>query len=260
MNWGIARCWRSRRATCRGSAKSGPTRRSSSSPSCCPRDRAGDRHRPGARGVEAGTAVDVEGVRPRLDAGRGQRACAARWWSPKSALAVVLTLGAGLLLRSFLSVLADRSGLPARQPADAADALPQQLPDTGSAPRAVCRRCSRGSTRCPGVTASGGTTRLPLGSTNVTTKSGRRRARAAARRMAGSGVPPRRARLLQGDGDPGRCAAAASTRSDGPTAPPVIVINQTMARQLFANEDPVGKRVDGTGTGHGATPWSRSSA
>ena len=42
--------------------------------------------------------------------------------------------------------------------------------------------------------------------------------------------------------------------NDGPTAPPVAVINETMARKLFPNQDPIGQHVR---TGPGATgPWT----
>jgi predicted permease len=42
--------------------------------------------------------------------------------------------------------------------------------------------------------------------------------------------------------------------NDGPTAPSVAVINETMARRLFPNQDPVGQRVR---TGPNATgPWT----
>src|SRR4029079_11405211 len=45
--------------------------------------------------------------------------------------------------------------------------------------------------------------------------------------------------------------------TDGPAAPPVIVINQTMARQLFANEDPAGRRVQmATPSAGTPNPWS----
>src|SRR4029079_18205243 len=90
--------------------------------------------------------------------------------------------------------------------------------------------------------ASGGTTRLPLGSTNVTTKIGVEGRdtppgewpevefrRAVHNYFAAMGIPVLRGRAFDA--------------SDGPNAPPVVVINQTMARQLFPNEDPVGKRV-----------------
>jgi predicted permease len=43
------------------------------------------------------------------------------------------------------------------------------------------------------------------------------------------------------------------TAGDGPGAPPVVVVNETMARQLFGGEDPIGKRLRfGTDSG----PWS----
>jgi predicted permease len=47
------------------------------------------------------------------------------------------------------------------------------------------------------------------------------------------------------------------TAQDGPTSPPVIVINQTMARRLFPGEDPVGRRIrTSTATGPMAPPPS----
>jgi putative ABC transport system permease protein len=40
--------------------------------------------------------------------------------------------------------------------------------------------------------------------------------------------------------------------TDGPSTPPVVVINQTMARQLFGPDDPVGRRIHISPT----SPWS----
>ena len=94
----------------------------------------------------------------------------------------------------------------------------------------------------PGVVSVGGTTRVPLGSTSVSTTvqiEGRPR---AGRGIAGSAVPPRDAQLLRSDGHPDspRPELRYERRR---TAPPVAVINETMARKLFANQDPIGQHV-----------------
>ena len=62
--------------------------------------------------------------------------------------------------------------------------------------------------------------------------------------FAAMGIPIRRGRGF----DP----------NDGPTAPPVAVINETMARKLFPDQDPLGQHIR---TGPNATaPGRRSSA
>jgi predicted permease len=105
----------------------------------------------------------------------------------------------------------------------------------------------------PGVAASGGTTRVPLGSTNVSTLVS----------IDGREIPPaqlpevefRRAQngyfdamgipVLRGRG---------FTRGDaGLTAQPVCVINHAMQLRLFPGEDPIGRRIR-TGTNPQA-PW-----
>jgi putative ABC transport system permease protein len=189
-------------------------------------------------------------------AGHGQRRLRSALVIAEVGLAVVLTLGAGLLLRSFLSVLAIDPGF---RP-DNLLTLQIALPNSYATPdqrRALYASLFTRLDSLPGVAASGGTTRLPLGSTNVTTKIG----------VEGRDLPPgewpevefRRAvhHYFTAMGIPvlrGRDFNA----SDGPTAPPVIVINQTMARQLFPNDDPVGRRVriGSPGTAMAPTPWS----
>jgi predicted permease len=105
----------------------------------------------------------------------------------------------------------------------------------------------------PGVAAAGGTTRLPLGSTNIST-----RVLVEGRAMSPSELPEVELRRAVHDyfaamGMPilrGRTFSA----EDGPTTAPVAVINQTMARRLWPNEDPVGRRFK-MGT-NPQTPWS----
>jgi predicted permease len=183
-------------------------------------------------------------------AGRGQRRLRSLLVSAEVALAVVLTLGAGLLLRSFLSVLAVDPGFQPDHLLTLQLAVPNayQTPDQQ---RALYAQLFARIEAIPGVESAGGTTRLPLGSTNVSTKvdvEGRAlppgewpevEFRRALRNYFGAmGIPVLRGRTF--------------TPDDGPNAPRVAVINERMARRLFPGEDPIGRRVR---FGSTSAPW-----
>jgi predicted permease len=168
------------------------------------------------------------------------------------ALAVAITTGAVLLLRSFVSVTDVNPGFETTQLLTWQMNLPQRLtsnPDRLAFYRDFFARMEA----LPGVVSAGGTTRVPLGSTSVTTSiqiDGRpvpnselpevQFRRAMHNYFETMGIPIRRGRNF----DP----------NDGATAPPVAVINETMARRLFPNQEAVGQRVR---TGPNATgPWT----
>jgi predicted permease len=168
------------------------------------------------------------------------------------ALAVAITTGAVLLLRSFVSVTNVNPGFETSQLLTWQMNIPQHL--TNNTDRlAFYRDFFARMEALPGVVSVGGTTRVPLGSTSVTTTvqvEGRpvpvaelpevQFRRAMHNYFAAMGIPIRRGRGF----DP----------NDGPTAPPVAVINETMATKLFPNQDPVGQHVR---TGPNATgPWT----
>jgi predicted permease len=105
----------------------------------------------------------------------------------------------------------------------------------------------------PGVVSVGGTTRVPLGSTSVTTSLQREShllpaaelpevqfRRAMHHYFRAMGIPIRRGRGFE--------------PTDTSTAPPVAIINETMARTLFRNQDPIGQhiRIGSTPVG----PWT----
>jgi predicted permease len=180
----------------------------------------------GARGIAGG------GLRRRL---RGPLVVG------EMALAVVLTIGAGLLLRSFVTLLDVDPGFRAENLLTLQVTLPSRI-NTPDARRAFYRDLFARLESLPGVTASGGTTRLPLGSTNVSTRvaiEGRSTSpsdmsevefrRAVHDYFRAMGIPVIRGRAF--------------TEADGAGSAGVVVINQTMARKLWPNEDPVGKRV-----------------
>jgi putative ABC transport system permease protein len=168
------------------------------------------------------------------------------------ALAVTITTGAVLLLRSFVSVTNVNPGFDTSQLLTWQINLPPRLTNTNDR-LAFYRDFFARMEALPGVVSVGGTTRVPLGSTSVTTTvqiEGRPVAvaelpevqfrRAMHNYFPAMGIPIRRGRTFD--------------NNDSATAPPVAVINETMARKLFPNQEPVGQHVR---TGPGANgPWT----
>ena len=166
------------------------------------------------------------------------------------AMAVMLTIGAGLLLRSFVSLMSVNAGFQPEQMLTWQMNLPERL-RTQAERNAFYQEFLTRMKALPGVVSVGGTTRLPLGSTGLTTSldiDGRPRPNAEwpevqFRRSIGDffqtmGIPLLRGRLFMA--------------SDGATAPPVAVVNQTLAAKLFPDEEAVGKRVRFSAT----QPWT----
>ena len=157
------------------------------------------------------------------------------------ALAVAITTGAVLLLRSFVSVTNVNPGFETANLLTWQMNIPQRL-TTNDDRLAFYRDFFARMEALPGIVAVGGTTRVPLGSTSVTTSvqvEGRplpaaelpqvQFRRAMHNYFSTMGIPIRRGRGF----DP----------NDGPTAPPVAIINETMVRKLFPNQDPIGQHV-----------------
>ena len=166
------------------------------------------------------------------------------------ALAVVLTVGAGLLIRSFAALLDVDPGF---KPASLLT-LQMNVPDAYDTP---AKRLAYYDTlfarldALPGVEAVGGTTRLPLGSTNVSTsivveghdvpESARPESelrRALHHYFPAMGIPVLEGRVF--------------TRDDRPDAPPVAVINRVLATRLFGRASPLGHRIR---IGPAQSPW-----
>ena len=167
------------------------------------------------------------------------------------ALAVMLTIGAGLLLRSFVSLMSVNPGFEPAHMLTWQMNLPSRI-TTQEQRMAFYREFLERMRALPGVVSVGGTSRLPLGSTGLTTSigiEGRSTPNAEwpevqFRRALGDyfqtmGIPILKGRVFN-DGDT-------------PTSVPVCIVNQTMAAKLFPGEDPVGRQVRNSQSG---PPWT----
>jgi len=168
------------------------------------------------------------------------------------ALAVVLTVGAGLLLRSFNSVMTLDPGFRPERLLTMQMTLPARV-NTPEARRAYYAEWFQRLEALPGVTSVGGTTRIPLGSTSVTTS-----VQVESRPLPASELPEVEFRRAMHDyfetmGIPIK-RGRGFTAEDGPNAAPVVVVNEAMARKVFGTDDPIGQHVR---TGPNPTgPWS----
>ncbi len=159
------------------------------------------------------------------------------------ALSLILLVGAGLLIKSFYSLLTTDPGYATDR------VLTMTLPlSTGRYPEPedqarFFQQLLQRTRELPGVEAAGLTTQLPLGgsesifSFNV---EGRPPAAPGSTPIAGEqfvtpeyframNIPLRKGRLF--------------TEGDKTDSLPVVLVNETFARRHFPNEDPIGKRI-----------------
>jgi putative ABC transport system permease protein len=167
------------------------------------------------------------------------------------ALAMTLTIGAGLLLRSFVSVIGVHAGFESDRLLTMQMGVPARFADPPSRLRFYDDLEAR-LRAVPGVTRVGGTTRLPLGSTSVTTYV----------EVDGRDTPPadrpevefRRA-VFDWFGTMGipLVSGRLFAEEDAVGTPSVAVVNTAFVARVFPGEDPVNKRVRlGGSTG----PWT----
>jgi predicted permease len=168
------------------------------------------------------------------------------------AMAMALTVGAGLLLRSFVAVLGVQPGFRPDHLLTLQVSVPSRV-QPGAARLTFYDDLEARLKALPGVSAVGGTTRLPLGSTNVSTYvevEGRGTPRAEwpeveLRRAVFDFFGAMNIPLVEG---------RTFTADDGPTVPSVLIVNTAFAARVFPGESALGKRVRFSGTQDG--PWS----
>jgi predicted permease len=192
-----------------------------------------------ATGVHAGSAL-------REGGGRGDSR--KRGWVRRGlvavevALAVVLVAGAGLLLRSFWHLRQIEVGFRPDHVLALDLALPEsRYSDTASAV-GFFRALEERLRAVPGVAAVGGTSHLPLtgavGNWDIEIEGRPQRPGDPAPSPNVNMATPGYYRALRIPMARGR----AFDETDGEHAPPVVVVNETMARTLWPGEDPVGRR------------------
>jgi len=170
------------------------------------------------------------------------------------ALSVVLLIGAGLLLRSFVLLQGVAPGFNPRNVLTLGLTMSGRKYGNAPAVLETYRKLWEGLERLPGVTAAGGVSALPLSrmfSWGPITVEGRTPAPGenflnADERIVGGDyfqameIPLRRGRFFQ--------------PQDAAANPRVAIVDEYMARELWPNQDAVGKRIHTGGLG-AKSPW-----
>lgn len=195
-----------------------------------------------ACGIAPAFAAAREGagasIRERSASGTGGR-MGSGFVVSEVAIALVLLVGSGLLLKSFVTLLNVDAGFEAEGVLTLQFGVPDDL---GSGPTpAFYDRLFEELEEIPGVTAAGGVTRLPLGSqlsTRLQIRGGpvadEDQPDVEFRRASGGYFAAMRIPIVAG---------RTFDRTDDLDAPPVVVLSAAAARQLWPGEDPIGRQV-----------------
>jgi putative ABC transport system permease protein len=163
------------------------------------------------------------------------------------ALASFLLVGAGLTLRSFRSVLDAEAGVRTDHVLTAFVSLPAARYGTQEKRLATIAEIERRFASIPGVRAAGATSHLPLSGADS-------RAGVAIEGRAPTPDSPTRAHPRSVTRDyfsvTGMTLLSGRLfdRRDDTNAPPVVVVNETMARRYWQDTSPIGRRVRLAGT------------
>jgi predicted permease len=187
-------------------------------------------------------------------AGRRQRRIFSGLVMVQFACAVVLLAAGALLIRSFVRLSATDPGFQRGQVISAATSLPRTGYPTGASVRAFYATLLERLAALPGVTAAGAATFLPL-------TVNERRAFTIENPSPASAPPgPVANDWVMGQYFEALGARVVRGRALGPsdtqTSEPVVVINETLAKRYFPDEDPVNRRLAWGGPKNHA-PWMR---
>ncbi len=170
--------------------------------------------------------------------------------SAQLALALVLLTGAGLLIRSFVRLQTGGQGFPTEQLLTASIALPESQYQGDTKARDFYRNLLPKLAALPATRAAGMASDLPFEGawSRVATPEGSTaphvpivyNALVFGDFFQALGVPLKRGRLFN--------------ESDRPGAQPVVIVNESLARQFWPGEDPIGKRLT-WGTPEMGLPW-----
>ena len=193
------------------------------------------------------------------EGGRGGESRRMRRWTEmlvvgEVALAVVLTLGAGLLVRSFRQLMDVDPGFDARGVLATQVVLSGPKYDSTTQQRLFFEQLLERVRALPGVEGVALTTVPPLAGTGYTSDF------VVAGRPAGEyyteithrSVTPNyfrvmRVRLLRG---------RVFTAADKQSAPPVLIINEQVAQKYFKGQDPIGQRITFDKVPNDSSQWS----
>jgi predicted permease len=169
------------------------------------------------------------------------------------ALALVLSVGAGLFLRSFVRLLATDPGFRMEHVVNASTTLPSGQYATGQAVKAFYTQAVDAVRQIPGVAVVGGSSDRPLGirerrafTPDTSTRSLPTLNRVVvATSTVGQyfealGIPLERGRFF--------------TDADGPTAQRVVILNERLARAFWPGNDPIGHQIK-WGVEGSVAPW-----
>ena len=157
------------------------------------------------------------------------------------ALALMLSIGAGLLVRSLLRLQHVDPGFDPNGVLAVRVALPDGRYDTNEKIVSFATRLEDRLRGLPGVQSVGGVSNLSLTNSGYTSDftvagwpAGKYGSEVAHRRVTPEYFKTMRTPVLAGRG---------ITVDDRANGPPVVVINEAFARKYFRGEDPVGKRI-----------------
>lgn len=195
---------------------------------------------PARRLAKVAPAAALAGT--RVSQGRTRRRMASGLVSLQIAIGVVLAVGAGLLVRSFVRILDVDPGFAAAQVVSAQVNAPRARYASAEQQRALGSQILERLSRAPGIASAAITTQLPFDQTNhllATYVEGwtadpnkldvfeiRKVSRDFFRTM---GIPLRRGRTFD--------------ESDGPTAPRVAIVSETAMRRFWSGREVIGGQV-----------------
>jgi putative ABC transport system permease protein len=161
----------------------------------------------------------------------------------ETALALVLLVGAGLLMRSFVTLMRVDPGFDSSQTMTVKVSIPTLKYTNAAQQQAFFNQLFERFDALPGVTATGGTSFLPMGGMGSATSFW----------VVGKPKPPRGQDLVtdvrvvahnyfQAMGVPLLRGRTFDARDLG-TGVRRVIVNQTLARKHFPGEDPIGKSI-----------------